>query len=433
MNQNQSGRRQSPYDFIGPPPKRPPSRHRPRKRRSLAKYGFRIILFLIFFALVGSVSAGLFFLSLTGGKSPGDIVYAVNMVEIKNEKPAEVSLLVPLDYETGFFGGQYYFPINKIMDNMGFVVVGDKSELSFFRKESGEYVKFVTGSAAAYINGEKYLLPGPAFIDGGDNICVPLEFMEYQFKNLNFSRDPGDKNKITLEVGEVGEYCFEIHKAEALPPVEESPEFGSFPIEFKADLSAYEKYFSPPAGEADQYSVLINASHPLEPQDYIPPDLTDLADTRQDGRAVQQLRLYPAMALEAFLIEARANGFSGITVTSAYRSYDQQAQLFAAETASAGSEEAAAVSVARPGQSEHQSGLGVDMHNYSAANQDFGATPDGMWLAENAHHFGFILRYPKDKTEITGIKYEPWHFRYVGRRAAAVIYEKNLCLEEYTG
>jgi len=99
--------------------------------------------------------------------------------------------------------------------------------------------------------------------------------------------------------------------------------------------------------------------------------------------------------------------------------------------AATGSEEAAAVSVARPGQSEHQSGLGVDMHNAAAANQNFGETPDGIWLAENAHHFGFILRYPADKTDITGIKYEPWHFRYVGRRVAAIIYAGGLCLEEY--
>ncbi|MCL2815686.1 MAG: D-alanyl-D-alanine carboxypeptidase family protein [Oscillospiraceae bacterium] len=432
MNQNRSGySRQSPYNFTGPQ-KRPPARRRPRKKRSLAKYGFRIILFFVFFALVGSLSAGLFFLSLTGGRHPGDIVYEIKMTEIKNEKPTEVSSLVQLSRETGFFGGQYYFPINKIMENMGFVVVGDKSELSFFRKESDEYVKFITGSAAAYINGEKYRLPGPAFIDGDDNICVPLEFLENRFQNLRFAWD-GGKNKITLDVGEVGEYCFEIHKAEALPPVEESPEFGSLPVEFKTDLSAYEKYFNPPANDKDRYLVLINASNPLENPDYVPPDLTNLADTRQDGRAVQQLGLYPAMALEAFLAEARANGFSGITVTSAYRSYDYQAQLFAEETARAGSEEAAAVSVARPGQSEHQSGLGVDMHNHSAANQDFGSTPDGIWLAENARHFGFILRYPKDKTEITGIKYEPWHFRYVGRRAASVMYEKNLCLEEYLG
>ena len=437
QNRNGPGQR-SPYDYAPPPGRAPAGRrpHGPRtprksKRRNMAKYGFRILLFLFFFALVGALTAGVFFFSLTGMKNPGDIVYAVKMTEMKNDKPSEVSSLVPLSRELGFFGGQYYFPVNKIMENMGFVQIGDRDESSFFRKESDEYVKFTTGSLAAYVNGEKYLLPGPVFIDGENNIYVPLEFLENQFGNLSCTRDEKNKDTILIDVGGIEGRCFKIRKAEPVPPVEESPDFGSLPEKFLADLSAYEQYFNPPAREEKEYLVLINQSNPLEEQDYVPPDLTDLADTRQDGRPTQQLRLYPAMALAAFLAEARANGFAGITVTSAYRSFAYQAQLFGEEVTRAGSEAAAAVSVARPGQSEHQSGLGVDIHNQSAANQDFGSTPGGIWLAENAHRFGFILRYPKDKTDITGVKYEPWHFRYVGRRAAVKMYEGNLCLEEF--
>jgi len=409
-----------------------PAKKRPRRKsRGMAKYGFRILLFLLFFALVGALTAGVFFFSLTGMKNPGDIVYAVKMTEIKDEEPTEVSSLVPLSHELGFSGDQYYFPINKIMENMGFVLVGDRNEVSFLRKESDEHVKFAAGSLAAYVNGVKCLLPGPVFTDGENNIYVPLEFLENQFTNLTFTKDEKDKNKIAVEVGEIEGRCFRAWKAEPVPPVEESPDFGSLPEKFLADLSAYEKYFNPPAREEKEYLVLINQQNPIDPQDYVPPELSDLADTRQDGRPTQQLRLYPAMALAAFLAEARANGFDGITVTSAYRSFAYQAQLFGEEVTRAGSEAAAAVSVARPGQSEHQSGLGVDIHNQSAANQDFGSTPGGIWLAENAHRFGFILRYPKDKTDITGVKYEPWHFRYVGRRAAMKMYGGNLCLEEF--
>jgi D-alanyl-D-alanine carboxypeptidase len=72
------------------------------------------------------------------------------------------------------------------------------------------------------------------------------------------------------------------------------------------------------------------------------------------------------------------------------------------------------------------------MHTISTgAAQEFGNTPEGAWLAANAHYFGFILRYPADKTEITGIIYEPWHFRYIGRRHATRMFELGLCLEEY--
>ncbi|MFR5864844.1 MAG: D-alanyl-D-alanine carboxypeptidase family protein [Acutalibacteraceae bacterium] len=83
--------------------------------------------------------------------------------------------------------------------------------------------------------------------------------------------------------------------------------------------------------------------------------------------------------------------------------------------------------------SEHQSGLCVDMHNLPSANISFGETAQAKWLAENAHRFGFILRFPADKTDITGVQYEPWHFRFVGREAATEIYEQGLCLEEYLG
>ena len=71
------------------------------------------------------------------------------------------------------------------------------------------------------------------------------------------------------------------------------------------------------------------------------------------------------------------------------------------------------------------------MHNISSAEVTFAQKPEAKWLAENCYRFGFILRYPEDKTEITGITFEPWHFRFVGREYATQMHEKNMCLEEY--
>lgn len=85
----------------------------------------------------------------------------------------------------------------------------------------------------------------------------------------------------------------------------------------------------------------------------------------------------------------------------------------------------------RPGTSEHQSGLCCDMHNLSETTSKFDNTPEAIWLAENAHRFGFILRYPPNTQHITGIKHESWHFRYVGRTAATEIYERGITLDEY--
>ncbi len=204
---------------------------------------------------------------------------------------------------------------------------------------------------------------------------------------------------------------------------------------FKADLEKYEEYMDP---EGDEYLKLINKNNMLS-KDYVPEDLVDVKATRKDGRNTQKMRLYAAMALEAMLLEADANGMNyvnestgqSLSVTSAYRSYEYQAQRLAEETANYGSEELALQVVQYPGASEHQSGLCCDMHNMSSAVTAFEDQDVAKWLAENCHKFGFILRYPKDKTGITGISFEPWHFRYVGRYHATKMYELDMCLEEY--
>lgn len=220
------------------------------------------------------------------------------------------------------------------------------------------------------------------------------------------------------------------------PPVETAPPeptWENYTFNFTADLSLYEEYMNP---QGDEYLTLINTTHPLD-ENYAPTDLIDIVDTRKDGRATQQMREYAEKSLEAFLIEARANGFTDITVTSGYRTYSYQKQLFDARLKNysyLGDEAAYAETakiIAIPGTSEHQSGLCCDMHNIAAADVSFGNTAAGKWLEANCYKFGFIVRYPANKVDITGISYEPWHFRYVGRYHACKMWEKGLCLEEY--
>lgn len=211
--------------------------------------------------------------------------------------------------------------------------------------------------------------------------------------------------------------------------------------DFVSDLSEYEMYMAPTGEEKDKYLILINSKNTL-PSDFVPEGLVDVVDTRDDGRKTQQMCLYAEKALEAFLIEARANGCKNVTVTSAYRDYAYQEKLFntyiynemhdhPSWTREEAEREVRTYS-AVAGTSEHQTGLACDMHNLSSAKQKFGNTFEGKWLAENAWKFGFILRYAEDKMDITGgIIYEPWHFRYVGRSHAKYMYDNNLCLEEY--
>lgn len=204
---------------------------------------------------------------------------------------------------------------------------------------------------------------------------------------------------------------------------------------FKTDLSAYEKYMNPE--DRDAYLILVNPDNPVG-KDYKPDDLEPLVDTRSD-RSKRYMRLYAAKSLEAFLKEARANGCKNVTVTSAYRSYDNQKEIFDGDVAKLmakgySKEEAIAIErkdTAYPGESEHQTGLAVDMHNLSSAQLKFKDTYEAQWLADNAWKFGFILRYLPGKEEITTYTYEPWHFRFVGRYHAQRIFEMGMCLEEY--
>ena len=126
---------------------------------------------------------------------------------------------------------------------------------------------------------------------------------------------------------------------------------------------------------------------------------------------------------ERMFSAAKKEGFSGYVVTSGFRTKEKQTELY----------EAAADKsyVSLPGHSEHQTGLAVDVQLINGGIRDFGETPQGKWLKNNAYKFGFILRYPEDKIEMTGISYEPWHFRYVGLPHAAFMKNNNLCFEEY--
>ena len=204
--------------------------------------------------------------------------------------------------------------------------------------------------------------------------------------------------------------------------------------EFKTDLSEYEEYMNP--ADKDAYLILVNPDNPLE-ETYKPSDLTLIAD-RREGRN-DELRLYAAKALEAFMIEARASGCKRLTSVSAYRPYNTQKYIFDTDVErliSQGYSREEAIAIERkdtayPGESEHQSGLAVDLLDDDTSLYDFEGSYEAKWLSENCYKFGFILRYPKGKEQITTYVYESWHFRYVGRYHAKRIYDSGMCLEEY--
>ncbi len=186
------------------------------------------------------------------------------------------------------------------------------------------------------------------------------------------------------------------------------------------------------SGEADGLLLLVNPWTPL-PEDFVPGELVPV----QNDQAVDA-RAYPD--LQDMLGDMSQAGLSPL-ICSSYRSqerqqelYDNKVQRVMAEGVSLEAAQAEAARwVARPGTSEHQTGLAVDIVSLSnqMLDETQESTPEFQWLAENAWKYGFILRYPNDKSEKTGIAYEPWHFRFVGKEAAEEMHDLGLCLEEY--
>ena len=266
------------------------------------------------------------------------------------------------------------------------------------------------------------------------------------------------------------------------PPVTTIPKAPTdeYKYEFKADLSDYEIYMNPTGDKWDNaYLLLVNPDNPIEKGEELTYEA--LKDLVRIGDVSKVITRYPnlktnrvaLMALEAMSLELKAYGISGLDTTSAYRDYATQQTIFernVSNTKKYVCDDCSEVFIGKssyskcskcggnvtrvtitreeavenvktyscaPGTSEHQSTLVFDVivttypSRFNSLIQEFGETEAGIWLAENCYKFGFILRFPEDKEDITGIIYEPWHFRFVGRYHATRMHELGMCLEEY--
>ncbi len=204
------------------------------------------------------------------------------------------------------------------------------------------------------------------------------------------------------------------------------------------------------------YLILVNKNNTVD-KSYVPEDLVVVDKSYTTGGKNIELEKNTANAACDMLDAMEDAGITGVTITSGYRTYDYQKTLFdrycAEESAAhpAWSDDQVKDFVltysAYPGTSEHQTGLCMDLitdemvglWNYgieTPANpydKGFAETKAYTWLCQNAHKYGFILRFPEDKTDVTGYSYESWHYRFVGVAAATEIYEKGITLEEYLG
>lgn len=177
---------------------------------------------------------------------------------------------------------------------------------------------------------------------------------------------------------------------------------------------------------------LVNGSHVL-PDGATPPELTELTNgQRVDTRIYEDLQQ---------MMDAAREAGANPVICSSYRSHERQKKLFEDKRRRLREEgcppeeeiQRAAEWVAQPGTSEHELGLALDIvdMSYQMLDHEQENTPTQQWLLKHSWEYGFVLRYPTDRAELTGVEYEPWHYRYVGREAAEVMHQEGLCLEEY--
>jgi D-alanyl-D-alanine carboxypeptidase len=173
--------------------------------------------------------------------------------------------------------------------------------------------------------------------------------------------------------------------------------------------------------------VVVDKLRPVNPQGFVP---SDLVDANVPAVFTSTLREPAARAVEAMFAAYTAETGESMRLQSAYRSYEVQAQVY-------GESNQDDATTARPGFSEHQTGLAIDISPASgecAQNECFANTLPGQWLAANAWQYGFLLRYPSGLTQITGYSFEPWHFRFIGTDLAAELHKTGVqTLEEFFG
>ena len=205
-------------------------------------------------------------------------------------------------------------------------------------------------------------------------------------------------------------------------------------IPYSSEESSSEEVYKP---DLDSWEMmLVNKWNPL-PEGYKPELAAVKSEYSRGGRTDYR---FDARAVDALHDLCKASKKDGVNlfIISPYRTNATQESLFNRELAEvkaqypnmtdAEAREKAATEVAAPWTSEHQSGLAVD---FNSVEQSFDKTKEYKWLSENAHLYGFIMRYPKEKEDKTAVIYEPWHYRYVGIENALAIKESGLCLEEF--
>lgn len=327
-----------------------------------------------------------------------------------------------------FSGDVRLLDMNALADYCGFEKIVSGSKATY--RINGTEAIFENLKSTATVNGFSVEMPAKASIKNG-YCLIPLSTAQDLILGVNF-----EVAKKTVSVQLNGSKIFMIAKPSNIEYIHDEPEY-------KSAINSTEEYIR----------ILVNKSNPVDEE--FPEDKDSLLEIPGKYRKSETIYLYKTAltALEAMMEDMFSLGYTDIEVTSAYRNFNKQTQLFENYIQSEMNKgysynEALYLAnkySARPEHSEHRTGLSVDfwvpsvmdeLENYGSEGQykndvGFAETEVYTWLLENAWKYGFILRYPDDKVDITGYQYESWHYRFVGIEISSVIQQTGLCYEEY--
>lgn len=455
-----------------------PSREQEREnRRAYISYLGRKIKtyappFLFFFLIICAVALAVFLCSMLipprqAGGYPKKIIYGYG-TDTERIKTSSVT-----------YDGQIYADFSKIASECGISVSGDLSNLKYLTP-SGEYASFSAGSRFASVNGCSVIMDGDAVLRNG-SLWLPVSFIDRYVGGISvyipddrgsvlISRDTVTSPEDTLQ--SPAEVSFLLKSEDPLkvgggssPAQAMTLPGGGMAYSFINDLSKYYSYMNP--SDQEKYLLLINPAL-RDDGTYEPADYATVLNSAP-GRTGLIMEFGAEKALEALFIEMYSAGYRNVYVNMAYRSYAEQKKQFNIYVGNervwykshgdfseaaysvlgktylknnylnkkvytlslADAERVASSYSAIPGTGDHQTGFSVDLVLKDSSGKAIEDSEAYTWLQQYAYQFGFVERYPKGKEKITGFKYEPRHWRFVGQYHAAVMRDKGMCLEEY--
>ncbi|MBE7031285.1 MAG: hypothetical protein E7409_07705 [Ruminococcaceae bacterium] len=347
----------------------------------------------------------------------------------------------PTDETSVIYNQTHYVPMRTVFERMGaYVFYRERDGMVLALSRDGDMIYHMVGDTVVTVNGEQKVFEKSSVLEEGKTY-IPIDMVSaalnpdrilYDDRQLNIQKYMFNNNyhKIIKDVLDAcgNDDFYPERFQEYIDYHVEMPEYSIEEVVFRVNLGLDEPFYENVATIQDPYAllVLVNKYFRL-PENFEQYNLVNMSReyTVNDGKQY----LLAGVAYESYVQMADAAKQDGLSmrVISAYRTEAYQTNLYNNKLRTTGKVNAERYS-ARPGHSEHQTGLAVDI---CSTNRAFEYTPEFQWLQEHAHEYGYILRYQKGKEWITGYAYEPWHYRYVGTDAAKRIHEEGVTYEEY--